>query len=609
MTKPNSAQRTATLFVVLAVAAALSVLAYSLWLAQEFGLTSLFADQWRIFDGYLSSSFPLGLLLDQNGHRPVFPNLIHYTNTLVLHQSQTTVMWFGFGLALCSSFFLVGIICRNTALDTAQKLVLSSLALLAMLAIGNATILFHPNESVHSYLVLLPLFIGLWLISAESSVKQDQDVATAEADSPQLLLLLLGTLATFSFGAGGVVFPTFLVMAVVLHKSFPYLLKLAASSAVAISVYLVVLPTAERKNPIVSHYVDADYLNVEWVLSVLKWISAPISYMYANSSIVKWLGYDIVTNVDTPVHQWIGPALALLILLYLSTLALRSLLGQRHLSRLENVYLGIAVGMIAVGVLVGFTRRALWHELPSNVFDPRYFVWSSLIWLSAISLIYLRFRQSSKGAVSALGLLLPGLYIFVVLGGNFSASSHADLVAGKDASRATALRATLDVYPSHYWTWIGVVEREQIAFVGEQFRTIGAPILSKSIDEMIGSTIEASKFRKADSMGIVTSVPLKNGTQKNRYVEVNAKLPLADPTIFVLDEDSVVKGLLLKEPVYRNPILALVGGGADEHDYHGIVSKYNRKNCYFYAIPEAGGKYLRGPIYLNNPRHDSDCKP
>jgi hypothetical protein len=589
-----------------AVSAALSALLYSIWMAHEVGLSTLYGDQWRIVDAYLSSPFPLGLLEDQNGHRPVFPNLIHYFNIIILRQNQTGVMWFGFGLGALSSFYLGWVAFQSNTLDRSQKLVLSSLAIIAVLHTGNGSTLYESNDAIHSYLVLIPLFAGLWLLAIPRPVSLSGG-KIRRSSLTLFILFLLGTLATFSFGAGAVVFPTFVVMAVLNRKGLYFIAELAAYGTLSILVYVLAMPENHGSKASTSNYVGLDYLNFEWAVSILKWLGAPISSMLSNSAFFQWLGPDLVLMVEELMQQWLGPALALILLIYISTLAIQTLLGRRKLSAVERVHLGIAISMIGVGLLIAYTRRLLWHEIPSNPYGSRYFVWSSLIWLAAISLIYIQHGRSSKKIQSAVGLGVPALFILLSIGSNFTAPTHTYLLSAKKISETTALWVSLGLHPGNFWAWIGVVQPNQIISVGKELKARGIPVLSSISDEKVHTRLPLANALAAPQLPISVSGVHKNGSERNWYAQVSARYKHREYVIYVLDVNGLVVGLMIKIPTYRSVGHVLAGKHAQHYEYHGAISNYSREKCYFYAVLEGDGQYRQGTLKLDHDDREVNC--
>jgi hypothetical protein len=307
------------------------------------------------------------------------------------------------------------------------------------------------------------------------------------------------------------------------------------------------------------------------------------------------------------MQQWLGPALALILLIYISTLAIQTLLGRRKLSAVESVHLGIAISMIGVGVLVAYTRRLLWHDLPSNLYDSRYFVWSSLIWLAAISLIYIQHGKSPKKIQSAVGLGVPVLFILLSVGSTFVAPTHTYLLSAKKMSETTALRVSLGLHPGNFWAWIGVVKPDQIISVGKELKARGIPVLSPISDEKVHTRLPLANALAASQLPISVSEVHKNRSEGNQYAQVSARYEHREDVIYVLDVDALVVGLMIKIPTYRSIWHVLTGKHAQHYEYHGAISNYSRQKCYFYAVLEGDEQYRQGILKLDHDKRKVNC--
>ena len=203
----------------------LGVVLLSLAGVSQVGIDYLYADQWRIVGDYVTKPFPENVLGSQNGHRPVFPGLVHYGNWFVLGWEQKGVLWFGYLLALVCALSLLGLAKQVTAISHAQCFCIGGLTLAMLLWPGAARTLYHSNESLHSYLVLLPLIVGLRAIVATSPGA----VSLRRSVTLWFVLVSLGLLAALSFGTGLMVLPGFVLMSLLQKRPLAFSVSLVCA--------------------------------------------------------------------------------------------------------------------------------------------------------------------------------------------------------------------------------------------------------------------------------------------------------------------------------------------------------------------------------------------
>ncbi len=572
-----------------------AALLYAVWLAEQFGLYTLYADQWRIYGMIIELPFPEGLLVDQNGHRPLVPNLVQYFNSFVLKRDQQSVMWFGLMLALVFIAMLVVLVYRSERLDSGDKIILSSLAMVSVLHVSNGVILFHSNESVHSYPVLIALLAGLWLLARPTAREASSHGSFRRIILEAAALAVLGFLGSLSFGAGAVIFPTYILIALLIRRPVPLVALTVLSWAALLIAYLGMLPENPVKSPFASHGIGVDGTGFSWLVSIFRWMSAPVSSMFELSVLQYCFSQDRWQDLTQLVRYHVAPATAGCIFLFLAILTVRRFFKASSGSALEDVLLGLGIAMVAIGCLVAYTRRDLWQTLPVSVFSSRFYVWSSLIWLAGVSLAYLKLRQSRIQYAATVALVPPIFYMALLLGSNITDASRAELLESRQRSLDTSLRTAMDLHPGNYWEWIGVTKPTQIQRVGREFKRLGIPILDLDF--------ERRYLTQVSDNAPVTAPPLEGGIH-----EVSARRPpFASITVVTADNaDRIIvvgpgrkiSGLLLAEPVYHSPLSVLVPGNVQTRIYRGYIGNFQDDASYYYLAEDAGGKLSLGPLTL-----------
>lgn len=601
---PPRAARVLTLTAVacIIVAAAASTL-YAFWMANEYGLGTLFADQWRILYTFLSLPFPDNILASQNGHRPVFPNLFHLFNLRVLNWDGLFGMWFGFGLALACALLFFCAARKQAELAWHQSAIVAALPVMAVLHTSNGKLLFHSNDSVHCYLVLMALLLALWIMVFQ------RDTARTNGLPTLLSITFLGLVGMFSFGTGAVLFPTLIIIAVLQRRPAAFILALTIICAVAIYAYFIAIPGFSTGKALQSNNLGVGHLGLDWLLSIPRWMSAPIAEMTGNSRFVTAMGPDFSNRVTEVVQFWLGPVLFLLLFVYIFQLVVRHAAGNITLSSLALFHLGITIAMIGAGVLVAYTRRELWHTAPENVFTPRFFTWSTLIWSSGMCIAYLRISQHEGKTYSPAALACPMLITVLFVSSTTTHQTRSMLEGDLSLSRDTSLRTVMGL-ETQFWSadLLEVVTAEQILFVGKQFRERGIPVYSTDVDALFGSAIDSATHISGPGQRAIAWAVAHDNAIDGKYAVMTLESNGEQPIVYIIDEQDRVVGVLPRIHRYRSPTAVLRKKRKKYRIHKGLLAPYDRTVCYRYAIRQANGSYTVGALdYHGEARPPAHC--
>lgn len=373
-------------------------------LAAMFALSPkvLYADPWRFTARFLTTPWPWKVLQADNGHRELFPNLVRVLELEWLQANQWLQIAVGAALACATVAVLARGIRRESASGPARAAALF-FVVAGVFWLGNERSLAHGNESVHAYLVTFCLAAGCWLLSDQS----------ADASPKRLTMaVLLGMIATFSFGSGIACFAGYVVVLLLRRAPWRSVGVLAAAAIMAAALHLA-LGNAGTASAI-------DGTSLGQVPQLLRWLSAPFVYAAwplldsdAAAQIPVAGARDACLFLSRGLESLFGPAqTAVWPNALLGTGGAFWLLLSSHATwrrpqalRMERIALGIAWFALTVGVLVCVSRSSYFVQYPQQVVAPRYVPWSSLFWSGLAMAAALRWRPSKPGYCAMWALL------------------------------------------------------------------------------------------------------------------------------------------------------------------------------------------------------------
>lgn len=362
-----------------------------------------YADPWRFMAHFLTTPWPWNVLAADNGHRELFPNLVRVLELEWLQSSQWLQITVGAVLA-CATVAVLAHGIRREPAGIATRAATLFFAVAGIFWLGNERALAHGNESVHAYLVTLCLAAGCWLSADGSPVGASRRLAA---------VVLLGTVATFSFGSGIACFSGFAVVMLLRRASWRSLAVILAAGITVAALHLAL-----------GNAGAGTAAGLPSPTQGLRWLSAPFVYaawplLDANAAAqvpvapvreaCLWFSRGF-TSVFGPVQTaaWPGALIGLAGVGWL----LWSTLGawqRAATSRMQRVALGIAWFALMVGALVCLSRADYFIEHPQQVVAPRYVPWSSLFWSGLAMSTALGTRQPEGRRVAAWALLVAAV--------------------------------------------------------------------------------------------------------------------------------------------------------------------------------------------------------
>ena len=560
------------------------VITYSIAGLDQLGLVHLHADQWRIIADYELLPFPASLLESQNGHRPVIPGLLHYINWMLLGNDQLAVLLLGYALAVLVALLLAMLAWRHSG-NHSLGLLAGLLSVAVVLWVGNSGILYRSNESIHSYLVILPLILGLYLLAPDSKGEY------AGSWPRSLALVLMGFTALLSFGTGLSVLPAFTLMALLLGHTRVALRVLLPALIAALLLYFVLLPDGGKSSgsSLITQLSPGAVITSLGYL--LKWLSAPVS-----AAFIDTLPY--ADSYSLAVNHYLGPALALVSAVYLCHCLLQYLRKQRRPSTAEVVFAGMAVSMATAGAMVVVARAKFYVWYPDDVLNNRYFVWSTLYWLGVLALPLLRARQGVK--LTTWGLVTS--LVLALLVASSSDRIHGTAKLGRKQSDLVSLRFSLGIIADqglwnidkiHGWHF----SAEEYLDVIARLKNRGVPIHALEVDQQWQQPVAIKGIEKGPKVGARLVSLDRQHPGGGQFAELRIGNPRADiQRAYIIDDKRRTVGYLMPYPTWHSPF-AMSADGQPKRLY-GLIRDYMPATNYSYLSLIEDGKQIRGKLNI-----------
>lgn len=359
-----------------------------------------YADPYRFLARLCREPFPANVLASDNGHREVLPNLVRLAELHWLGASQ----WLQIGVGAALAVVVAALAARATReLAAAPRAAALAVLAVGLFWLGNGRKLAHGNESVHLFLVLAFLLLGLRRLT--TAVPDARAVAIATA---------LALLATFSFGSGLACFPAFVVVLWLRRAPLAVYMPLGCGAVLAL---LGIWSADTRGTSLAGSLADRADLLLRWIGAPSAWAFSPVlDPAHAARQPFAWLR-ALLEPIAAAAHDAFGPhlsarwpGLAFGVLAALWLLAATARCRRRPANAVELLALGLAWFGAAVGALVIALRTEYFHEHPEQITTQRYIPWSMLVWtglgLAAVARAT-RPRVVLCGAIAYAALLAP----------------------------------------------------------------------------------------------------------------------------------------------------------------------------------------------------------
>jgi hypothetical protein len=365
-------------------------------------------DQYRSYVAWLTLPFPQNILQQDNGHRPIIPNLIRLVEIHWLASNQLLQISIGTLCAVLTSGIVAFSAWRDRELPLIARAAGVMLAVLGVFWLANARMQMHGNESLHAYMVTLSVVCaGLFTWRAA----QNQALRWFGAASAACVV------ATFCFGPGIATFVMVIVLGMMLRLPWRWLLLPIGVMAACLLVYLFVLPGGQGVrgmlafHPLDSADVAAQWLSSPWINGWLGMAEPAVEPMLLPGLRETMIGPAIVASANGVVSftglAWhsLGSMLGFCGgIVFLVRLAIAY---QRHtvLTRLQALSIALCLFALASAAIIGVGRVESLRANPSQIYADRYLMWPSLFWMGLALLLLIDVSKSKNRLLIGAGLV------------------------------------------------------------------------------------------------------------------------------------------------------------------------------------------------------------
>jgi hypothetical protein len=339
-------------------------------------------DQWRLYHTFLSLPFPENVLQLENGHRPIFPNLLRVAEIHWLAADQLLQITCGAIFAFLTAFLLAFCALREKSISPIARCAGAMLAIIGVLWLANARMLLHGNESVHAYLLTLCV-VGACLLTHRA--------ARAQSIVPFLAATATCVVAMFCFGPGAASFGSIVLLALIFRLPLRWLLAPFVVLGVCLIVYVIVLPGGQG----VRHMLDIR--PIENLLVMARWLSSPWvnGWLGLAEPHAQWMsirdsdhtttllrtGANLLTTVSGLSWRALGTILGFL---GAATFCARTVCSLRRGAHALSAWQAVAIGTgffaLCSAIIFAVGRLDYLKAVPDQVYANRYLIWPSLFW-------------------------------------------------------------------------------------------------------------------------------------------------------------------------------------------------------------------------------------
>lgn len=347
-------------------------------------------DQYRSYVGLLTLPFPENILQQENGHRPIIPNLIRLAEIRWFGANQILQISIGTLCAFLTSGAIAFIAWRDRELPVVARAAGVMLAVLGIFWLANARMQMHGNESLHAYMVTLSVVCaGLFTYQAQR-YKSLRWLGAASAAC---------VVATFCFGPGIATFVTVIVLGLMLRLPRRWLLLPTGVMAACLLVYLFVLPGGQgvrgmlEFHPLESADVAAQWLSSPWINGWLGFAEPALQPIMLPGVRDSWVGPTMIASASGIVSasglpwQSLGSILGFVGGMAFLSRLLIAYLRHAVLTRVQVLSMALCLFALASAAIIGIGRIEYLRENPSQIYADRYLLWPSLFWMGLALLL------------------------------------------------------------------------------------------------------------------------------------------------------------------------------------------------------------------------------
>lgn len=506
-----------------------------------------YADAWRFLGHFLQAGFPRDVMMPDNGHHELLPNVVRVAELHGFAAGQWLQIAVGMTLLLATAGVLWRSVRRiaDVRLRAAAMLVVA----LGLFWLGNVRTLGHGNETVHAYFVTLFMACGLSALSRHD--------AGMSAMHRALLAAVCGLAAAFSFGSGIACFVAFVSLLALRRAPWREWAVLAAG--LFATILLLHLDGGPGPTLEIAPIAQLEHL--------LRWLAGP--FVYAG-----WPAFDMALTAQIPVtairmpveaaaHVYASAAGPVMLARWphlligacgLAWLAFATWRIRRRPAPAAPMGVGMAWFACAVGAMIALLRFDYLQIHPDQLLAPRYVVWSSLFWAGLGLATIAQARRPRLALVVSVCialLLLPSELWMHRLGAGM------ERIAGQ-----TALAAAVGVLEPDLER--GETVPDELAAALPHLRRVRAAVFAWPETQWLGRRLpETDVAAVATSRVEVADVANRLGAPGRRVRFVSTAR--APRYVLLVDDDGVVRGLAMRDAAGDDGewLGWMRGGGAD----------------------------------------------
>lgn len=503
-------------------------------------------DQWRLYHTFLSLPFPENVLQLENGHRPIFPNLIRVAEIHWFAANQHLQIVSGAMFAFVTAAVIALVTLREKSAPFVARCAGAMLAAIGVLWLANSRMLLHGNESVHTY--LLTLCVTCASLFVHRACRYDSlswMIAAATACS----------VAMFCFGPGAASFVSIVLLALIMRLSARRLLVPIAMLIGCLVLYVLVLPGNQGVRhmldfrPLESLRIMAQWLSSPWINGWLGLASPPADWVSLNqpeytSQLLRGSA-NALTAATGLSWRDLGIVISFAgIFVFTVRTAIALWRGSRTLTAWESVALGVGSFALFSAAIFAIGRMDYLQTFPDQVYADRYMIWPSLFWcalalLVTFDLAHSNWKYAKYAKYAGIGFLVALPFALwpaqrqgiawasvvyrnaqesaaAVRSGVFDGDKFPD---GADASRSTVLQ-TLDLLKRNHlamfaepaWQLVGKslpwpLAKNQNSSVQAEVSSRGVDDIDESPFAVVSGTVNSgiAQIQKAGQLAVVDS--------------------------------------------------------------------------------------------------------
>lgn len=400
-------------------------------------------DQWRIYKTFLTLPFPKNVLQLENGHRPIFPNLIHIADIHWFAADQHLQIACGTLFAFITVLLTGAVAIREKSVPTVARIAAVMLATIGLLWLANSRMLLHGMESVQTYL------LTLCVISASLCAHR-----ACRHASPKWMLAASTAcaVAMFSFGPGAASFVAIVMLAVIMRAPWRCLAIPIVILACCLILYVYLLPGSNgvrqmlEVHPVESLRIMAQWLSSPWINGWLGLADPPAGWVaLSNPTFTHHLlrsSANALSGATGLSWRNLGIAIGFAgIALFAARTAIAFWRGANQLTAWESVAIGMGSFALFSAAIFSVGRLDYLQTYPDQVYADRYMVWPSLFWCALALLVVFDLARSRRKYAQIAGIFFLAAMPFALWPAHRQGVEWASIVYRNAQESAAAVRS------------------------------------------------------------------------------------------------------------------------------------------------------------------------